>query len=243
MIKVFGYELKRILKSWLFIAMLIINGIFSWYILTTDVIQGIAYTAPFSVWSFCGYIGKTLPIAMITVLLLQAGYYGKKQKQVEILTLTTPMTPAQQLLIRSAVLFVSYMILFTVTAILVAVFYTRFFNFYSFGAFIIPSVLIIIPCFVFSVGLAHLLGRLHQNLLYLFILVVFINGFDIIKNGFDFFGAGFFTTFPMTLPLNSYGEPDYIMNEIWLIARGIYLFLGIAAVAWNMKMKHRVTKA
>ena len=123
------------LTSGLYIAMLAVNTVFAWYALTTEVIGGIAYTAPFSVWSSCAYIGKTLPIAIITILLLQAGYYGKQQERVEIITSAAPMTYAQTMMIRTAVLGICFLVICLVDSLLGAVFFAAFFGYYGFGAF------------------------------------------------------------------------------------------------------------
>lgn len=230
MSKIFFYELKRVLANWLFLTMLVVNGIFAWYVLSTDIIVGIAYTAPFSVWSFCAYTGKVMLLSVITTLLMLSGYYGKKQKQVEILTSSTPVTPALLLWIRSAVLAVCFLLMYAVAAILAAVFYIRFFRFYDFGAFLLPALLIIVPCFVCSVGLGHLLGRLHRSLVYLLVVAAFAASMSIAKV-FDFFGAGYFQIFPLTLPTNSDGEPDFFLNPVWLTVRLLYLFAGLGLLA------------
>ncbi len=243
MTKVFGYELKRLLTSGLFIAMLAVNAVFAWYVLTTEIIEGIAYTAPFSVWSSCAFIGKTLPIAIITVLLLQAGYYSKQQKRVEILTSAAPMSYAQTLMIRTAVLGVCFLIICTVDSLLEAVFFAAFFGYYGFGAFILPALLEIIPCFVFVVGIGHLAGRMHGGTIYALLPMVFIAGFLGVTGAFDLFGGGFFSTYPLTLPVNPDGEPDFAFNAVWLIARIVYLALGVGSLFVNIALRPKGKRA
>lgn len=223
--------------------MLAVNAVFAWYILTTDIIEGIAYTAPFSVWSSCAFIGKTLPIAIITILLLQAGYYGKQQKRVEILTVSAPMTYAQTLLIRTAVLGVCFLIICLVDSLLGAVFFAAFFGYYGFGAFILPMLLEIIPCFVFAVGIGHLAGRLHTGLIYALLPAVFIAGFLVAAGAFDLFGGGFFSMYPLTLPIGADGEPEFVMNSVWLLARLIYLLAGVGAVFINIATRPKFKRA
>ncbi len=244
MTKVFGYELKRLLTSGLFLAMLAVNAVFAWYILTTEIIEGIAYTAPFSVWSSCAYIGKTLPISIITVLLIQAGYYGKQQKRVEILTSATPISYAQTVLIRTAVLSVCFFIIYLVIGLLGAIFYAAFFGYYGFGAFILPALLEMIPCFLFAVGVGHLAGRLHCSLIYALLPVVFIVGFvGGVSGAFDLFGGGFFSTYPLTLPVMPDGDPAFVVNSVWLLARMIYLLAGTGAIFINIATRPKLTRA
>lgn len=243
MTKVFGYELKRLLTSGLFIAMLAVNAVFAWYILTTDIIEGIAYTAPFSVWSSCAYIGKTLPLSIITVLLLQAGYYGRQQRRAEILFSASPITYAQTVLIRTAVLGVCFLIICLIESVIAAVFFLTFFGFCGFGAFILPALLETVPCFVFAVGLGHLAGRLHQGLIYALLPAVFIAGYPGITGAFDLFGGGFFSAYPLTLPVGADGEPEFAINSVWLIARLIYLALGVALFFVNIAFRPKVRRA
>ena len=156
--KLFYYELRRVLFRWMFLAMLAVNGMYAWYVLTTDLIRGAAYTAPFSIWSCCAYLGKTMPAASITVLLILCGYYSKKQKQVEILTSAAPMTGAQHLLIRSGVLAVCFILVSAVIMAVAVFFYSRFFQFYDYAGYILPGLLLILPCFVVLLGAGHLLA-------------------------------------------------------------------------------------
>lgn len=243
MINIFRYELKRILKSWFFLVMLMANGVFAWSVLSTEIIMGIAYTAPFSVWSYCTYIGKTMLIAIITVLLILSGYYGKKQKQVEILILATPITPAEQLLLRTAVLGVCFSLLYLEVVVLAAIFYNSLFQSISFGAYIMPCILLVVPCFLFTTGLGHILGRIHQSLVYLLLAILFIVGFGGVTNSFDLFGVGYFSTYPLTVPVDFSGEALYEMDGAWVVARLVYFMVGILLFGVNMRIKYKPTRA
>ena len=88
-LKILCYELRRTLLNRLFPGLLLVNGLYAWFLLSYDIVLGTAYTAPFSVWSYCTYLGKTLPVAAVTVLLLLSNYYSRKQKQIEELTAAT----------------------------------------------------------------------------------------------------------------------------------------------------------
>lgn len=243
MTKVFGYELRRLLTSALFIAMLVVNAVFAWYILTTDIIAGVAHTAPFSVWSGCTYVGRTLPLSIMTVLLLQAGYYGNAQKRVEILTSATPLTHAQTLMIRTSALGVCFLAICLVEWGIAAVFYAAFFEYYGFGEFILPALLETIPCFILAVGVGHFAGRAHPGLVYALLPVVFALGFLGTTGAFDPFSGGFFSNYPLTLPPNADGEPNFVMNSTWLLARFVYLAVGAIALGANMALRSKAKRA
>ncbi|MGN0395219.1 MAG: hypothetical protein ACI4EF_07640 [Coprococcus sp.] len=243
MSKIFGYELKRALSGGLFPIMLVLNVLFAWYVLSTEIIVGIANTAPFSVWSYCTYWGKTLPMSAITILLIQAGYYGKKQKKVEILTSATPVTHVQMLMLRTAVLLVCFAVICIVISGVAAIFYIKFFGYYHFEEFIIPSIIMIIPCIVFVIGIGHIAGRIHRILIYILLLILIAAGFCNTANAFDIFSTGFLSEYPLTLPLNYYGEPDFEINFLWLTGRFIYLITGIFAFLFNIKWRSKATRA
>lgn len=226
MSKIFYYELKRMLWNRSFWGLLIVNGLFAWFVLSLDIIQGIAYTAPFSVWSWCTYVGKTLPLTMAAVLLLLSSYYGRRQRQVEALTLAAPVTAARQMLLRTAAAGVCFLLIFLVTAGLAAYFYTALFRFTGFAAFLLPALLLALPCFLFLTGLGQLLAGLHRSLLYLLTAVSFVLGYCGPKTAFDLFGAGYFSSRPLALPVGADSEPAFALTASFCAARLLYLAAG-----------------
>lgn len=226
--KIFLYELRRMLLNKIFLGLLLVNGLFAWFLLSFDIIMGIAYTAPFSTWSFCTYLGRTLPLAMITILLMLSNYYSKKQKQVEILTSATPVTSFCQVMIRTLAAGVCFILIYCVVIALSLLFYTSFFRFHDFAAFILPSLLLLLPCFVLLAGLGQLLGSIHRSLIYILMLFSFV--ISSIQNIFDVFGAGYFSTYPLTLPVSADGEPTFHLNISFILIRLLYLTLGIACI-------------
>ena len=212
----------------LFFGMLLVNGLFAWFTLSFDIIMGTAYTAPFSVWSYCAYLGKTLPLAMITVLFLLANYYSRKQKQVEILTSATPISSFCQIMIRTMAAGICFLLIYLVVIALALLFYISFFQFHDFAAFILPSVLLLLPCFLFFAGLGQLLGSIHRSLIY--VLMLFALAFNSLPSAFDFFGAGYFSTIPLTLPAGTNGEPTFKMGISFIVLRLLYLVIGIVCI-------------
>lgn len=126
-LKILCYELRRALMNRLFLGLLLMNGLSAWFLLSYDIIRGTAYTAPFSVWSYCTYLGRTLPVAAVTVLLLLSSYYSKKQKQVEILTAAAPFSPFDQVTIRTVTAGICFLLISLVVILLALLFYMRLF--------------------------------------------------------------------------------------------------------------------
>ncbi len=234
--RIFYYELKRLICNKIFVGLFIVNGVLAWYLLTRDIIAGIAYTAPFSAWSFGAYLGKVMPFCILAILFLLSFYYSKKQKSVETLTAQTPVSPGQFLAIRIAVLFVCFLLICMLIIGLSIFFYIRFFDRYPFFDFLLPTVLILPPCFVFSTGIGLLAGRIHQNLLYFLMLVAFVLGFSNISSFFDFFGAGYFVSAPLSLAVDAFGEPAFHISLPFYLARFLYFAGGIMLIMINVRL-------
>ncbi len=229
--KVLYYELRRVLCSWLFLAMFAVNGVYAWYVLVTDIIRGTTYTAPFSIWSYCAYTAKMMPAVVIAMLLLLSGYYGKKQKQAEVLISAAPVSAAQHLLVRSMVLCVCFMLLYAADAAMALFFYSRFFGYYQYLGFFLPALFILLPCFLAAAGAGHLLARLHQGLAFLLAGLLAAAWLSETGHVWELFGTGYFQAFPQTLAPGPDGEPGFFMQPEWLAARAAYALLG-AVLLW-----------
>lgn len=224
--KLWKYELRRLVWNKFFIGLLVINGLYAWYILTTDIVAGVAYTAPFSCWSFGAYLGKVLPISILTVFFLLTFFYSKKEKQVQVLTGATPLSPIRYALIRSGAVAVCFLLISTLAVGLGLCFYASFFDYWNFAAFFYPALLILPPCFVFALGVGLLAGRIHAGLLYVLMLITLAVGLTGLSGAFDFFGAGYFSTYPIGLPVVAGGEPAFAVGAGFWIARVFYLAIG-----------------
>ena len=98
--KIFCYELKRLIFNKIFLALLIISALYSYMILSGEIILGIAFTAPFSPWSFSYYLAKLQPLLMITLLFFITFIHSSHEKQVRQLTLATPVDSVKFTLVK-----------------------------------------------------------------------------------------------------------------------------------------------
>lgn len=224
--KIFRYELRRLIWNKYFIGLLVINCIYAWYILTTETIAGVAYTAPFSLWSFGAYLASVLPLSVITVLFLLSAYYSKKEKQVEILTTATPVNKAHYALVRNGAVTVCFLIISTIMFILGIYFYISYFDYGNFILYLLPFVMLVLPCLLFTLGIGHLAGRIHQGLLYVLMVIALVLGFVRFSGNFDFFGYWYFGSYPLSLPVGADGEPTFTVTTGFWAARLIYLAVG-----------------
>ena len=66
--KVFVCELRRLLLNKFFFGILAAVLLYGWVLLSGEVILGVAYTAPFSPWSFGYYLARLLPLLWVGTL-------------------------------------------------------------------------------------------------------------------------------------------------------------------------------
>ena len=229
--RIFMYELRRLIWNKFFLGLLAINGIFGWYVLTTDIIAGVGYTAPFSLWSYGAYLASVTPLSILTVLFLLSIYYSQKEKQVEILTSAAPVNPVRYALVRIGAVTICFLLICAVILAISMYFYYSLFDFINFIPFLLPAVIVFVPCYLFAAGAGCLAGRIHQSLLYVLMLVALLIGFIGVSGSFDFFGRGYFAGQPVSLPAGLDGEPAFVLGSWFWIARAVYLAVGILMLA------------
>jgi ABC-2 type transport system permease protein len=237
--RIFKYELKRLLLNRFYIGLLVINGLFAWYILTSDTIAGAAYTAPFSPWSFGSYLASVMPMTILAVLFLLTFFYSKNEKQVKTLTSATPVNSIHYTLIRMAVVALGFLFLFALIIGLSVYFYTAFFGFSKFSVFIVPVLVTVLPCFVFFVGAGYCAGRIHLWLLYALIPVSLMINFLHIPGAYDVFGKEYFFSFPLTLPAETNGEPMFVLSAMFIFWRVFYFTAGTLMLMYSVFRKSR----
>lgn len=235
MMTIFKYEAKRLLLNRFFICLLIINGVFAWYTLTSDIIAGVAFTAPFSPWSFGFYLSTAMPMLTVTMLFLLTFFYGRKEKRVAILTSATPMDAIQYALVRNLAVSLGFLLLCVLVAGMALVFYTTLFGIRNYGAFIPPALVTIVPCFALMMGLGHCLGRIHAGFLYGLMLLSFSMLFLQIPGEFDLFAGGYYATMPLSLPAGPDGEVAFYLSPAFLAARIFYLAAGIVLFGMGIR--------
>lgn len=85
--KIFFYKLRRLMCSKFFLGMAAVTIWYGLEILNTVTILGVAHTAPFSPWSFGGYLAQILPLLCVTLLFLIWNQCNKTARRTELLTM------------------------------------------------------------------------------------------------------------------------------------------------------------
>lgn len=228
--KIFKYELKRLLINKVFAVLLVITAFYSWQVLDREIVMGVAYTAPFSQWSYGAFLGNILPLLSITLLFFVTYLFSQKEKMVGTITSATPADPVKYGLTKWAAVLVGYVLIAVVVIGISMVFYSRTFEFWDFGSFVVPLALTLIPSLLLTFGLGTTLGRINPNLLYVLMMLILLSGRIGLPYGLDVFSGTFFSEYPLTLPIGELGEPAFVVPASVMLGRTFVSLIGISLI-------------
>ena len=232
---IFGYELKKLIFSKLFLSLALITGLYSYFTLSRKIITGIAFTAPFSPWSYGAYLANIMPLLVITLLFFVSIMYSKQEKQVKQITFTTPVDPVKYGFVKCAAITTGFLIISLFVILISMAFFVILFRFYNFGNFIIPIVITLIPGMLFILGAGLLLGGIHTNILYILMIAALLFGFLSPPAFFDLYGGSFFSAYPLTLSVGLDGEPPFALPISFISGRVFFSTAGILMVLLGIK--------
>lgn len=109
--KIFRYELRRAVCNKFFLGLLVVSLYFGWQTLNSEVIKGIAHTAPFSPWSFGYYSAQVLPLLSVALLFFLWGIFSKEARRVKPLTDATPVNAGNYLMGKCAAVGAAWLLL------------------------------------------------------------------------------------------------------------------------------------
>ncbi len=230
MIKIFIYELKRLLLNKFFMGLLAITGVYSYQMLSGNIVRGIAYTAPFSAWSYGYYLAVVSPLLSIALLFFMTFLYSAKEKRVSVITQATPVNPRAYAAVRYAAMLVGFLVLVLMVVLISFYFYATVFRYTAFGAFLQPMLLVLVPVLLLTMGLGASLGHVHAGLLYACMLVLLLVTQLALPAVIDFTGASYFAGQPLTLPVGADGEPVFVLTSAFATGRVLLSALGIAGI-------------
>lgn len=228
MIKLYRYELKHYLTDKVFIILTVITGVYSWFTLTSDTILGVANTAPFSPWSFGGYLASVLPFCLACLLALIATMHSADAKLTEEITAATPMDGRRRVLLCLGAVYTGFILLLILVVAMALVFYYRIFGVINVGSLFAPLAFAVIPGLLVVTGAAMNMGRLNSGGIYalmaLLMLYGLVSGGSVLPGALDLFGGGFFRSFPKII---DGVDPVFSVPADMLLSRLVLTLLGL----------------
>lgn len=234
--KIFRYELRRVVLSKPFLFITAITLAYAVYLLKTEVMFGHADTAPFSPWSFLAYLCRLLPFLCAAMLFFVSRQTAPREKAVETLAAATPTPRYARKGIKLSVIAVAFL----GAALLVLVAYALFcliqFQHSGLGWMWPLAALVILPALLFYMGIGLWLGKVHHNLVYLLLALLFFAAFV----GFslppvvDLFGnsilAGAQSTYLQAGTIPFVVPAQYLGSRIVMALAGLGLSVGACVV-------------
>lgn len=247
--RLFKYELHRILCNKFFAGLLIITFLYSYQVMASEIVLGTANTAPFSEWSFGMYLSRMLPILLITLLFFVSFFYSRQEQEVRRITDTTPMDQKQLGVLRCGAMMVGFVCISVVSVGVSMWFYAVNFRYTDFTHFLLPALLTLIPAMLFVLGIGIMIGKIHPALIYAVMPLLFLLGYLPIPNALDLFGSSFFQKMPLSLPIGTGGEPAFTVpfsvwagKTMYAAIGAILIFLGVIRKSDRTQQTHK-TKA
>lgn len=195
----------------------------SWGVLTGSVILGVANTAPFSGWSFGYYLAQISPILSITLLFFINFIYSKQEKQIKGILSATPVPYEKLVTIRCLVIAIGFLIQSGMVVLLSFIFYAAFFGYTETADFIGIAIMVLLPVFLFSIGMGRLAVNKKTIFLYGVIIIILGLSFLPLPHQIELFGSSFFQKYPSEI---GGIEPPFKMPMEYLLNRICYTVIG-----------------
>jgi hypothetical protein len=208
----------------------VIITLFTYHVLSNDVILGTAYTAPFSKWSYSAFICNMNPFLLILLLFFCTYVFSKKELAVRKITMATPISESLYYVLKGTAILIAYTITAVVVILMSFIFYALIFQFYGFDDFIAPILLFLIPPAIFVFGIGMLLGSINELLLFIFMPLVYICSSIAFMPPmwFNLFCQGFAEYYPQFIKTNAKGEVPFLLPAGMAASRIIFVMAGVA---------------
>ena len=226
--KVFVCELRRLLLNKFFFGILAAVLLYGWLLLSGEVILGVAYTAPFSPWSFGYYLARLLPLLWAGTLFFLTFFISARARRTAVLTCATPMPQRLYALARSASALTGAALLSLSCLVEAAVFYMVYFDWFDLASLLSPFLSAIVPTMLFAIGSGWLLGRIRPYLIYAYMPLPFIIRLLPLPEALSLLNGRFFTEYPLTL---SDLDPSFALPATVILTQCIVLASGMVMIA------------
>ena len=235
MIKIYGYECKRLIFNKFFIGIAALILIYGWQVLNNVTIFGVSFTAPFSAWSFGDYASRMTVFLWIAVLFFLSFYHSKEEKRRAAIFTASPMKPYIHEMLRCGAVITVSLVLVIVAVLPAVVFYGRKFNVYPLGTIAIVTLVTLLPVTVFAVGSGRLLSRAGLPLLYLWMIVPFVLKALPLPEAFGLLNGSLFTDRPLNMGVL---DPEFSLSAGTVIVQSAVFVIGLFLTFVKINIKY-----
>ena len=211
-------------------AMTLLVLLYSYYILSTDIILGVSDTAPFSGWSFGRYLGDSALLAMLVTLLILAATFSSERKKAGILTEVTGFPEKKRFLIKGLIIGGYFLMVNLLSFLMGCVFMNSMFGEVETAKYFLCWILVVLPSLSVVLGWGEALGRKSPVFVYLLMSGTLLAAFTLRAYGLDLSGGGYYETASAGLKEGSCAEPAFHVSAGYLICRMFYFVCGVAGM-------------
>lgn len=218
-------KLTILTKSYAFFVALV--TIYAVYLLKTNVLFGVADTAPFSAWSFIDYLLSFLPLLAALLLLYVARLFSPHEIDVRKVTVAMPFFGPLYFFIKISVIMIACIIEILLIITACSIFYGLVFSFFDLQQLIFYTSLILIAPLFFILGLGLLMCKINHHLAYVLLAIVFFLSFLRFSPSyfFDIFGYSLMQIPNQAIPIG--GIISFVVPIGFGVTRVIFFILGL----------------
>lgn len=227
LIKIYGYECKRLIFNKYFIGIGVLILIYGWQVLKNVTILGVSFTAPFSAWSFGDYVSRMTVFLWIGTLIFVSFFHSKEEKRRVGIFSATPMKPCVHELLRCGAVLTVSLVLVIVTLLPAVVFYGKVFGLYPLGMIVSVSITTLLPVVVFALGSGKLLAHAGRPFLFLWMLVPFALNALKLPEAFGLLDGSLFTDRPLEMGVP---DPGFSLPAGVVAVQCVVFAIGIAMI-------------
>ena len=237
MIKIFRYELARILRGKIYWIAAAILMIYASEFIQRNTLVGLYYTAPYSPWSFLEYQGHIVPLLLVVILYYGVTIFAHKERQVSAVTSASPLPEHRRMWMKVLALAVGFIILSFSATLLVFGYYAVCLEFWNGLALIGIWLLVWIPNLCIHLGISLWLGRKQLILGYGWMALLIAAAFVDIRlpMAVDFLGTSILKLGEVGTLVN--GAISFQPPVVYLISRTGFALLGFLLILLDCRQQ------
>ncbi len=234
--KLFRYELRLIAFNRFYLGFFAVSLCFGWLILSTETIQGVAHTAPFSPWSFGSYLMAMMPLLSIALIFMLWSFDSGQARRAKPLISAATVVPVRHAAVKCAAAATAWLLLSAAIVLLGIGFLIFIFgNVVSIAALLAPSVSILLPAMLFLIG-SGLLALSRSRMVFLAIPPALLALHLLpLPAWMHLLVSDFYSTYPLHMDML---DPGFTVPVSYIAGKLAYAFAGIIMLALALRKKY-----
>ena len=240
LMKLTGYECKRIVKTKTYLFLTVISLAYSIFVLRTQTLFGAYNTAPYSQWSFISYLHTIMPMLYAILVILISQQFGKKEKQIQMLTLSTQTSYRVQKTGKAFALGIIFCMNLVLCVVAMYLYFAFTLKHIASFDLLLCALLFALPQFLLIAGLGLWFASYNANAVYLLLIVItFLTIANIrLPMIIDFIGNSILAIPATSIP--NAGVIPYVIPPAYLFSRIGFAVIGMLLLIFACRKKRKL---